>query len=79
MNIFSFLFRFILLFICLFIFFFLIFSKETFGIMGDSATAMRDPIFYRWHAFINEIFLEHKNTLPAYTIGQVIYLSINNS
>ncbi|KAK0078419.1 hypothetical protein PV325_002520 [Microctonus aethiopoides] len=49
---------------------------ETFGIMGDSATAMRDPIFYRWHAFINEIFLEHKNTLPAYTVGQLDYPGI---
>ncbi|XP_043262252.1 LOW QUALITY PROTEIN: phenoloxidase 1-like [Colletes gigas] len=24
------------------------------GVMGDSATAMRDPIFYRWHAFVDE-------------------------
>lgn len=39
--------------------------------MGDSATAMRDPVFYKWHAFINDIFLEHKNTLPAYGVDQV--------
>lgn len=39
--------------------------------MGDSSTAMRDPIFYRWHAFIDDIFQEHKNTLPRYTIQQV--------
>lgn len=44
---------------------------ESFGVMGDSATAMRDPFFYRWHAFINDIFVEHKNTLPAYTTQQV--------
>lgn len=39
--------------------------------MGDSATAMRDPIFYRWHAFVDDIFQEHKNTLPQYTVQQV--------
>lgn len=44
---------------------------ETFGVMGDSATAMRDPIFYRVHAMVNDIFTEHKNTLPRYTVPQV--------
>lgn len=34
--------------------------------MADVATAMRDPIFYRWHAYIDEIFQEYKATLPAY-------------
>ncbi|KAE8573029.1 Putative prophenoloxidase [Halyomorpha halys] len=46
-------------------------NLETFSIMGDPATAMRDPIFYRWHAFIDDIFAEHKNTLPRYTTQQV--------
>lgn len=27
---------------------------------------MRDPVFYRWHQFINEIFLKHKNILVSY-------------
>lgn len=44
--------------------------------MGDTATAMRDPIFYRWHAFIDDLFQEHKNTLPRYTEDQVS-LSVN--
>lgn len=35
--------------------------------MGDPATAMRDPIFYRWHAYIDYIFQQHKETLPPYT------------
>lgn len=39
--------------------------------MGDTATAMRDPIFYRFHAFIDRVFLEHKNTLPEYSLQQV--------
>lgn len=39
--------------------------------MGEPATAMRDPIFYRFHAFVDDVFLEHKNTLPEYTLQQV--------
>ncbi|CAK1590052.1 unnamed protein product [Parnassius mnemosyne] len=41
-------------------------NLEQFGVMGDSATAMRDPVFYRWHAYIDDIFQLHKNKLPAY-------------
>ncbi|XP_059618290.1 phenoloxidase subunit 1-like [Phlebotomus argentipes] len=40
---------------------------EQFGVMGDVTTAMRDPIFYRWHAYIDQIFQKHKNTLQPYT------------
>nr|ACZ97553.1 prophenoloxidase subunit 1 [Plutella xylostella] len=40
---------------------------EQFGVMGDPATAMRDPIFYRWHAYVDDIFQRYKATLPAYT------------
>ncbi|XP_018311115.1 phenoloxidase 2 [Mycetomoellerius zeteki] len=43
---------------------------ETFSIMGEPATAMRDPIFYRFHAFTDDVFLEHKNTLPEYDLQQ---------
>jgi len=39
--------------------------------MGEPATAMRDPIFYRFHAFTDDIFIEHKNTLPEYSLQQV--------
>lgn len=51
--------------------FFFAFSQETFSIMGEPATAMRDPIFYRFHAFTDDVFLEHKNTLPEYSLQQV--------
>ncbi|XP_065347138.1 phenoloxidase 1 [Cloeon dipterum] len=44
---------------------------ETFSVMGDSATAMRDPVFYRVHSMVNDIFTEHKNTLPRYTVQQL--------
>lgn len=39
--------------------------------MGDSATAMRDPIFYRWHAYIDDIFHEFKSTLSGYSAQSV--------
>ncbi|KAF7994704.1 hypothetical protein HCN44_004176 [Aphidius gifuensis] len=44
---------------------------ESFGVMGDVATAMRDPIFYRWHSLINDLFMEHKNRLPQYKTSQL--------
>lgn len=46
-------------------------NLESFGVMGDSATAMRDPIFYRWHAYVDDIFQEHKESLPPYTEQQL--------
>lgn len=39
--------------------------------MGDVATAMRDPVFYRWHAFIDNILQRFKATLPRYTEDKV--------
>ncbi|XP_050510955.1 phenoloxidase 1-like [Diabrotica virgifera virgifera] len=44
---------------------------ESFGVMGDSATAMRDPVFYRWHSYIDDIFQQFKSTLPRYTEAQL--------
>ncbi|CAG9825512.1 unnamed protein product [Phaedon cochleariae] len=46
---------------------------ESFGVIGDSATAMRDPFFYRWHAHIDDIFQNFKSTLPRYTVAQLNY------
>lgn len=44
--------------------------------MADVATAMRDPIFYRWHAFINSIFQKFKNTLRPYQSNDLLYEGI---
>lgn len=41
------------------------------GVMADVSTACRDPVFYRWHSFINGIFQEHKNTLQPYTDNEL--------
>ncbi|CAD6996671.1 unnamed protein product [Ceratitis capitata] len=50
---------------------------ESFGVMGDSATAMRDPVFYRWHAYIDDIFQEHKARLTPYTLPELNYDDIS--
>ncbi|XP_072391147.1 phenoloxidase 1-like [Diabrotica undecimpunctata] len=46
---------------------------ESFGVMGDSATAMRDPVFYRWHSYIDSMFQRYKSSLPRYTVNQLNY------
>lgn len=40
---------------------------EDYGAMYDVATSLRDPIFFRWHKYIDDIFEEYKHTRPAYT------------
>ncbi|KAF4525334.1 hypothetical protein B566_EDAN013190 [Ephemera danica] len=47
------------------------------GVMGDTATAMRDPIFYRWHALINDMCVAFKNTLLPYTEQELNYKDIH--
>ncbi|XP_076671843.1 phenoloxidase 1-like [Andrena cerasifolii] len=49
---------------------------ERFGIMGDTATDMRDPMFYRWHAFVDDVFQKYKNTLPQYNLQQLDFPGI---
>ncbi|KAK5638832.1 hypothetical protein RI129_013127 [Pyrocoelia pectoralis] len=39
---------------------------ESFGVLGDHTTAARDPVFYTWHAYIDDIFRQFKETLPSY-------------
>ncbi|XP_052872969.1 phenoloxidase 8-like [Anopheles cruzii] len=44
---------------------------EDYGVMGDVTTAMRDPIFYRWHGMIDGLFRRHKDMLTPYTGAQL--------
>lgn len=44
--------------------------------MGDTTTAMRDPVFYMWHAFINSLFEEHKMQLPSYTADMLAFSGV---
>nr|AAC34256.1 prophenoloxidase [Hyphantria cunea] len=35
---------------------------ESFSVIADEATTMRDPFFYRWHAYIDDTFQRHKES-----------------
>lgn len=39
--------------------------------MSETSTAMRDPVFYRWHKYIDDVFQEYKLMQPPYTLQQV--------
>jgi hypothetical protein len=49
---------------------------ESFGVIGDNTTAMRDPVFYRWHAFVDDVFDAHKKKLNPYTEQQLSFPGI---
>lgn len=49
---------------------------EDYGVMADVTTAMRDPIFYRWHSFIDSIFVKFKNTLQPYQLNDLAFEGI---
>lgn len=44
---------------------------EPFGVMNEPSTAMRDPMFYRLHAFLDALFQMYKERLTPYTEKQV--------
>merc|ERR1719186_105345 len=37
------------------------------GVMGSARVAMRDPIFYRWHGFVDSVLKDYKNMLSPYS------------
>lgn len=47
------------------------FFQENPGVMSDTSTSLRDPIFYRWHRFVDNIFQQYKATLKPYDKAQV--------
>lgn len=42
-------------------------------ITGESATAIRDPAFYRWHVYIDKYFQIHKEKIAPYNKQQIGY------
>ena len=40
-------------------------SQNALGVMRSTTTAVRDPIFYRWHRHIDDIFFSWQDKLPA--------------
>lgn len=49
---------------------------EEFGVMGDVTTAMRDPLFYRWHGFLDTLWTKYKNTLTQYLPEQLEFSGV---
>ncbi|KFM73502.1 Hemocyanin D chain, partial [Stegodyphus mimosarum] len=47
--------------------------KENPGVMDDTSTALRDPIFYRYHRWMDNIFQEYKARLPYYTFKELSF------
>lgn len=45
--------------------------KKVPGVMSEVATAMRDPVFYNYHALIDNIVEKHKETLSPYKVSGV--------
>lgn len=49
------------------------------GVIGDPATAMRDPLFYRLHKFTDSFFQQYKSTLQPYSNEQVRLFSFDRN
>lgn len=50
---------------------------ESLGVIGDPAVDLRDPVFFRLHEFVDDVFQEHKQTLPPYSNPQLNYQGIS--
>nr|CAC44749.1 hemocyanin subunit 1 [Cupiennius salei] len=50
--------------------------QENPGVMSDTSTSLRDPIFYRWHRFVDNIFQQYKATLHPYTKEELSFAGV---
>ncbi len=41
-------------------------NQQPYGVMADTATAVRDPIFFRWHKQVDAVFHTFQETLEPY-------------
>jgi hypothetical protein len=51
-------------------------SVQKFSLNIFSCLAMRDPVFYRWHKFIDSIFQTHKNRMKPYERSELTFENI---
>lgn len=49
---------------------------EPYAVMGDNSTAVRDPVFFRWHQALDDLCVKLKNRLPKYTNDQLSFNGI---
>ena len=47
------------------------------GVMEHFETATRDPAFFRLHKYMDNLFKEHKDSLPAYTHDDVAFPGVS--
>jgi len=45
-------------------------NRQPYGVMADTSTAVRDPIFFRWHKQVDVIFHAFQDTLPPYDFSR---------
>lgn len=45
-------------------------NTEPYGVMQDPSTAIRDPIFFRWHKDVDDVFHRFQNTLEPYDFSR---------
>lgn len=41
-------------------------NQAPYGVMGQTATAVRDPVFLRWHKEVDSVYQTYQNTLAPY-------------
>lgn len=51
-------------------------NKKTILKFLQVETAMRDPVFYRWHCYIDNIFKKFKERLTPYNASQLLFNGI---
>ncbi|XP_066971332.1 hemocyanin A chain-like [Macrobrachium rosenbergii] len=51
--------------------------NRTPGVMEHFETATRDPSFFRLHKYMDNIFKEHKDSLPAYTTEELLFPGVS--
>lgn len=45
--------------------------EEDMGVMGDTSTSVRDPIFFEWHEHINDLCVKLKDKMQPYTDAEL--------
>lgn len=45
-------------------------NRQPYGVMRDPSTAVRDPIFFRWHKEVDDVFRRFQETLEPYDFSQ---------
>lgn len=50
--------------------------NEPANVVSDTTTAMRDPVFFRWHKTIDMLCVKLKDRLPPYEENDLIFTDI---